>query len=135
VLDGGRDASSWWRVVTALRREGWFSDHVSREVGNRKGSMFWSDVWVGGVTFRDKFSRLFYLSLLKEVSVFEASQLGWGEDGETWKWRMVLFTWEEEMVGELCLLLQNVILQVDKYDKWLWNLESSKDFVTPSLFI
>lgn len=105
MLDGGRDASSWWCVVTTLRREGWFSDHVSREVGNGKGTMFWLDVLAGGVAFRDRFSRLFDLSLLKEVSVFEASQLGWGEDGEVWKWRRGLFTWEEELVGELCYFI------------------------------
>jgi hypothetical protein len=57
-----------------------------------------------------------------------------GEKGEAWKWRWGLFAWEEKLVGELCLLLQNVTLQVDKEDMWLWNLESSNDFTIRSAY-
>ena len=96
--------------------------------------MFWSDVWVGGMTFRERFSRLFDLSLLKDVSVFDMCQVGWGEGGEAWKWRQGLFAWEEEVVGELCLLLQNVTLQVDKEDMWHWKLESSNAYTVRSAY-
>jgi len=44
VLDSGRDVSTSWRDIAALRSEGWFSDHVSRSVGNGKCSLFWLDV-------------------------------------------------------------------------------------------
>jgi len=78
VLEGGCDASSWWRVVTTIRREGLFRDNVSRLMGNGKLTMFWSDVWVGDKALLDRFSRLFDLSLRKDAPVFEMSQLGWG---------------------------------------------------------
>ena len=78
VVDGDRDASSWWRDITTLRREDWFDDQISCAVGNGKLTSFWSDVWVGGVAFRERFSGLFDLSLFKEVSVFDMCQLGWG---------------------------------------------------------
>ena len=42
--------------------------------------------------------------------------------------------WEEKLVGKLCLLLQNVTLQVDKQDRWLWRLESSNDFTVRSAY-
>ena len=42
--------------------------------------------------------------------------------------------WEEELVGELRLLLQNVTLQVDKDDRWLWSLESSHAFSVRSAY-
>ena len=61
-------------------------------------------------------------------------QLGWGDGGDAWQWRRGLFVLEEEAVGELCLLLQIVTLQVDKEDKWLWNLESSNDFTVRSAY-
>jgi len=61
-------------------------------------------------------------------------QGGWGVDGEAWRWRRRLFVWEEEMLGDLTLLLQNVILQVDKDDRWLWTLESSHVFSVKSAY-
>jgi hypothetical protein len=66
--------------------------------------------------------------------VYDMCQLGWGVDGEAWRWRRRLFAWEEELVGELILLLQNVILQVDMDDKWLWTLESSHVFAVRSAY-
>ena len=108
--------------------------HVGRLVGNGKKIFFWSDVWVGGVSFRERFSRLFDLAVDKWVFVFDMCQLGLGENGEAWKWRRRLFAWEEEQVGELCLLLQNVTLQVEKEDKWLWNLEKSNVYSVRSAY-
>jgi len=103
-------------------------------VGNGKNIYFWSDVLVGGVSFKERFSRLLELSVDKWVSVFDLFQLGWGVNGEAWKWRRRLFAWEEEQVGELCLLLQNVILQVDKEDRWTWNLEKSNVYTVRSAY-
>jgi len=134
LLDGGRHASAWWRTIAALHKELWFRDHASRLVGNGKHIYFWSDVWIGGVSIRDGFSRLFDLSMSKWVSVFEMFQLGWEVNGDAWKWRCRLFAWEEEQVGELCLLLQNVTLQVDKEDMWLWTLEKSNVYSVRSAY-
>jgi len=130
---GGREASEWWRVVHSLSRENWFGDHVSRRVGNGRTTLFWSDVWCGRVSFRVRFNRLFELSVFKGESVLAMSQLGWGEGGEAWRWRR-LFVWEEEMMGELILLLANVTMQVNKEDKWLWTLENSNTFIVRSLY-
>ena len=55
--------------------------------------------------------------------------LGWGEDGEAWRWiRRFFFVWEEEEMGELMLLLHTIRLQVDRDDRWRWTLESSNVF-------
>jgi len=70
VSDGGCDASSLWQVIAALRREEWFSNNVSHVVGDGRSTMFWTNAWVGGVSFRDRFSRLFDLAVFKEVYVF-----------------------------------------------------------------
>ena len=74
---------------------------------------------MGEESLRDRFSRLYELSLLKGESVAAMRALGWGVEGEAWRWRRRLFVWEEESVGELRLLLQNVSLQVNREDKWL----------------
>ena len=52
--------------------------------------------------------------------------VGLGRGGEAWRWR--LFAWEEEMVGELLILLHNVNLKVEKDDRWLWTLEYTNVF-------
>jgi len=61
-------------------------------------------------------------------------RLGWGEGGDAWRWRKQLFVWEEEMLGELTLLLQSVNLQVDREDRWLWKLEPSNTFSVSSAY-
>lgn len=54
--------------------------------------------------------------------------------GGAWVWRRRLFAWEEELVGEIKLLLLNVNLQVNKDDWWLWSLENSKSFLVRSVY-
>jgi len=81
---GSRGSSLWWRDIHALGNEEWFSDHVSRSVGNGNHTHFWTDVWVGGVSFSVRFSRLYDFPVFKGKSVFDMSQLGWGEDGGAW---------------------------------------------------
>jgi len=66
------------RDIHAMCWEELFSDHVSRSVGNEKHSLFWSDAWLGRVSFRVRFNRLYELSLFKGASVFDICQLGWG---------------------------------------------------------
>jgi len=74
----GREASLWWRDVHALCREEWFSQNVSRVIGSGNDTLFWSDVWMAEVSIRDRFPRLFDLSLFQDLSVFDMCQLGWG---------------------------------------------------------
>lgn len=40
----------------------WFVENVMRKVGNGVNTSFWIDTWLGDVTFRDRFRRLFDLS-------------------------------------------------------------------------
>jgi hypothetical protein len=75
---GGREASLWWCDVHALCTEEWCIDHVSCSVGNGKHTLFWSGVWLGGVSFRVRFNRLYDLLVFKGEYVFDMCQLGWG---------------------------------------------------------
>ena len=105
IRKGGCEASVWWRDVSAMRSEEWFGGNVSCFVGDGKNTFFWTNAWVGGVSFSDRFNRLFELSMPKNESVFSMHTLGWGIDGAAWCWRRGLFAWEEELVGQLRLLL------------------------------
>lgn len=88
---GGRDGSVWWRNIAGLRSEGWFFNNVSRLLGDGTNVLFWTDIWLGELSLRDRFSRLYELSLFKGESVATMKALGWDEAGEAWKWRRRLF--------------------------------------------
>jgi len=51
--------------------------------------------------------------------VTEMYSLGWGGEGEAWKWRSCLLAWEEEKVRECCDFLINIVLQPNLSDKWV----------------
>jgi len=41
-----------------MRSEEWFSGNIGRVVGDGKNTIFWTDVWVGGVPFSERFNTL-----------------------------------------------------------------------------
>ena len=47
----------------------WFEENIRRVVGNGRDTLFWYDRWLGDVSLRVKFSRLFDLAVEKESSV------------------------------------------------------------------
>jgi hypothetical protein len=57
-----------------------------------------------------------------------------GEEGAAWSWRRRLFVWEEELLGELRLLLESVSLQVDRVDRRLWRFETSSVYSVRSAY-
>jgi len=54
--------------------------------------------------------------------------LGWGIDGEAWRWRRRLLAWEEDLMVEIRNLLSNVILQESLSDVWLWRPNTGEGF-------
>ncbi|XP_045791342.1 uncharacterized protein LOC123886049 [Trifolium pratense] len=65
---GGQRGSVWWRELVRIR-EGvgepggsWFSEHVSRRVGDGSDTLFWTDPWLDGISLRERFGRLFELA-------------------------------------------------------------------------
>jgi hypothetical protein len=75
---------------------------------------------VDGTPLKTLFSRLFYLCLDKDRSLANMYRLGSGFHGNGWRWRRRLFALEEELWGECCGVLANVLLQVDPPDEWEW---------------
>jgi hypothetical protein len=116
----------WWREIVKIQDgvgvEGgnWFEDNITKSVGNGFDTFFWSDCWVGSMKLRERFRRLYDLSIHKDKTVGEMRALGWGDDGIAWRWRRRLWAWEEELVGEMKILLSNVSFQDSRPDVWLW---------------
>jgi len=66
--------------------------------------------------------------------VAEMYSLGWGEDGESWKWRRRLLAWEEEKVRECCDFLTNIVLHPHISDRWIWHLHVTKKYNVTSAY-
>jgi len=73
------------------------------------------------------------LSNHQDLTVGEMHALGWGEEGEAWGWRRRLLVWEEDLVGEVKLLLSNVSLQATNSDLWLWHPNSDDGYTKVSI--
>lgn len=72
-----RKPLGWWGgVIKAVGggEEGWFDEGLERVVGNGENTLFWWHKWVGSECLKDRFNRLFRLSLDKEAKIFEMGE-------------------------------------------------------------
>lgn len=54
-------------------------------MGDGVDTNIWSDPWLGGISLKERFKRLFELSECQWTSVAYMFSLGWEEGEETWK--------------------------------------------------
>jgi len=75
LREGGTTGSIWWREIVNIQNgigvEGgsWFEESISKRLGNGFNTFFWSNCWVGNVSFMVKFKRLYDLLIHKDVSL------------------------------------------------------------------
>jgi hypothetical protein len=46
-----------------IKDSSWFTAAVGKKVGSGDSTLFWNEVWVGNQTLRQRFQRLFVISL------------------------------------------------------------------------
>jgi len=140
LREGDRMGSVWWKEIVKIREgigvEGgsWFEVNISKRLGNGLNTYFWSDRWVGAVSLMERFRRLFDLSVHQDLTVGAVHALGWGEDGEAWRWRRRLFAWEEDLVVEIRNLLSNITLQDSETDAWLWRPDTTVGYTVRGVY-
>ena len=121
---GGRSVSSWWREIAKIRDGvgeadgGWFTDRVSRGVGDGVNIFFLYDRWLGEVPLCKRFTCLFDSATNKLSTVAEMHILCWEEGGEAWRWRRRLWVWEEDMLAECRNFIIGFVLQCHIPDRW-----------------
>jgi hypothetical protein len=114
--------SNWWRALNQVRSgtgfldNRWLVENIVRRVGDGSQTLFWKDPWLDDCPFDRSFRRLFDLAENKLISVSEMCSLGWGVEGNGWRWRRGLRAWEEELLRECVARLSNVSLQVNEKD-------------------
>ncbi|GAU47989.1 hypothetical protein TSUD_272340 [Trifolium subterraneum] len=128
--------SLWKQVLTGvgLLDPRWLVDNIVRKVGDGRNTLFWKDNWLDDGPVERSFSRLYALAENKLVTVADMCDLGWGPNGEGWRWRRGLRAWEEDLVKECITRLSNVFMQVTEQDKWVWKLHPSSCYNVKSAY-
>jgi hypothetical protein len=129
-------SSLWWKDVCSIGENlgiNWFSQNVSKKVGNGAQTNFWVDRWIGEIPLKDRFPRLFSISRQKEATVAEI----WDPGSADFKWRLLwrrrLFVWEENVVEELKGVLNEAIVSAE-VDCWSWRPDKNNIFTVSSTY-
>ncbi|MCI29433.1 putative ribonuclease H protein, partial [Trifolium medium] len=95
------------------------SNWFSLAVGRGDSTSFWNEVWVGGQSLRQRFPRLFGISLQQQVVIQNAGRVIDGRWRWNLMWRRERFQWEEEQYREFVEII-TPFFPSDICDKWLW---------------
>ncbi|MCI06863.1 putative non-LTR retroelement reverse transcriptase, partial [Trifolium medium] len=103
------------------------------ELGEDYKPWFWEEKWVGDISLRDRFPRLFSISIQKDVSVADVRNPT--SDLERWRllWRRRIFEWENCLLSELLELI-NTATFLDVEDQWGWVSEGGQAFTVKSTY-
>ena len=73
-------SSTWWKdlckVCHVANDFNWFDSRITWRLGNERGIRFWKDKWVGNMSLKNTFLRLYFISLNKDNTVNELSEGG-----------------------------------------------------------
>lgn len=96
-----RSASVWWRDLTSLEDSGggdWFKREVFKKVC-------------------DLFPRLLAITDRKDAKLSEVCVRNGEEWNWTWLWRRLLFVWDESLLEQLLMLLNDLVPNTER-DSW-----------------
>jgi hypothetical protein len=128
-------ASLWWREICSIGVNlgvNWFSGSVYRKLRNGMRTSFWRDNWSSEIPLKDRFPRLFSISIQKNASVADM----WNPGDGNWNflWRRHFFMWEEELFEDLKAQITEVVLS-EGVDSWCWRPENDTTFTVKSAYL
>ncbi|KAK2446236.1 hypothetical protein QL285_017071 [Trifolium repens] len=93
----------------------------------------WWDTWIGDISLKDRYPRLFLISNQKSASVAEM----WNNEACTgrwlFNWRRRFFVWEEVLFEELKEVINGAAISVAA-DRWCWRPENDAEFTVKSAY-
>nr|GEX74164.1 putative RNA-directed DNA polymerase, eukaryota, reverse transcriptase zinc-binding domain protein [Tanacetum cinerariifolium] len=97
---------------------------AKKEVGNGENTLFWEDKWIGEVTLKTKYPRLFALEQHKSITV--AAKMGQPSLDHSFR-RLPRGGIEDEQYRDLRTTTSNVLLP-NMHDRWFWSLNYTGEF-------
>jgi hypothetical protein len=111
-----------------------FHKATKKKVGNGMLTSFWNDPWISDQSLRQRFPRLFGISMHKNEMIGNLGRIVDG--GCVWnlQWRRNLFVWEEDQYRNFLDLI-NPFMPSDRLDRWLWLDDDTQGFTANSAYL
>jgi hypothetical protein len=78
-IDITRLGSTWWRDLCLIDKDlGWFNNAIGKKVGIGNSTSFWNEHWIGDQTLRQRFPRLFGISLQRDEVICNMGRMELG---------------------------------------------------------
>lgn len=126
-------SSVCWRDLCSVEDEslvpkGWLKAGLSKKIGNGGLTSLWNDTWIGIVSLKEKYSRLFLVSDGRNAKVDKVGR--WEGDLWVWNfnWRRIFFEWEDSMVQDFVSFLSDAKLIRGQMDDWGWKYNSAGQY-------
>jgi hypothetical protein len=134
-FDVSRIGSTWWKDLCLLDKDAnWFNSAIGKRVGSGNLTSFWNEQWIGDQSLRQRFPRLFGISMQKEEVISNLGSLIEGRWQWELLWRRNLFVWEEEQYRQFREIIDTFMPTIHN-DSWLWMGDDLLGFTANSAFL
>ncbi|GJZ54469.1 RNA-directed DNA polymerase, eukaryota [Tanacetum coccineum] len=125
-------SSTWLNIVTEfsmLKNQGMdLLSFMKKKVGDGQDTFFWEEVWMGDMTFKSRFPRVYALESDKKITV--ADKMNHNVLGFSLR-RAPRDGVEMEQFRDMIAILEGVELPA-MHDRWIWSLVGSGEFSVAS---
>jgi hypothetical protein len=134
-IDITRMGSPWWRDLCLLEKDSdWFNRAIGKRVGNGNLTSFWNEQWIGNQSLRQRFPRLFGISMQKNEMIQKMGRLIDGRWQWELQWRRNLFAWEEDQFRDFLEIIAPFNPSIHQ-DSWLWMGDDIHGFTANSAYL
>ncbi|XP_057449199.1 uncharacterized protein LOC130740564 [Lotus japonicus] len=130
--------SCWWKDLHSLCfEEGggqWIEGGLCRKIGEGNEVNFWHVNWLSSGILKEKFWRLFNLSVQQNYTVKEMGR--WSNGSWIWEllWQRPFLHREVDMMDELMNIIANHSLTEGTPDSWVWTKEEGGSYSVKSAY-
>ena len=132
---GSIKGSIWWKdlmvVCDVNNSGGWWRRRVKRKVGCGADVKFW---WLGFGSLKENHNRLFCNSAQQEEPIINMGRWVEGEWKWEFRWRRLWFEWEKDLLTTFLQVLENVKIDPNSSDTWVWTADPENIFTVKSAY-